>query len=80
MRDVREISGQGAWKRVVDGRNVLVGNGKLMAAHDIAFTATDVLVTVALRGRRRHYLGIVVIADTVSRRRPRHRRFCARPA
>ena len=57
VRDVREVSGQGV-EAVVDGREVLVGNGKLMAAHDIAFTATDVPGTVL-------YLGAIVIADTV---------------
>ena len=62
VRDVREISGQGV-EAVVDGRNVLVGNGKLMAAHDIAFTATDVPGTVLYVAADGTYLG--AIADTV---------------
>ncbi|WP_418914848.1 heavy metal translocating P-type ATPase [Adlercreutzia sp.] len=64
VRDVREISGQGV-ETVVDGRNVLVGNGKLMAAHDIAFTATDVPGTVLYVAADGTYLGAIVIADTV---------------
>lgn len=64
VRDVREISGQGV-EAVVDGRNVLVGNGKLMAAHDIAFTATDVPGTVLYVAVDGTYLGAIVIADTV---------------
>lgn len=64
VRDVREISGQGM-EAVVDGRNVLVGNGKLMAAHDIAFTATDVPGTVLYVAADGTYLGAIVIADTV---------------
>ena len=64
VRDVREISGQGV-ESVVDGRNVLVGNGKLMAAHDIAFTATDVPGTVLYAAADGTYLGAIVIADTV---------------
>ena len=64
VRDVREISGQGV-EAVVDGRNVLVGNGKLMAAHDIAFTATDVPGTVLYAAADGTYLGAIVIADTV---------------
>ena len=64
VRDVREISGQGV-EAVVDGRNVLVGNGKLMAAHDIAFTATDVPGTVLYVAADGTYLGATVIADTV---------------
>ena len=65
VRDVREISGQGV-EAVVDGRNVLVGNGKLMAAHDIAFTATDVPGTVLYVAADGTYLGAIVIADTVT--------------
>ena len=64
VRDVREISGQGV-EAVVDGRNVLVGNGKLMAAHDIAFTAADVPGTVLYVAADGTYLGAIVIADTV---------------
>ncbi len=64
VRDVREISGQGV-EAVVDGRNVLVGNGKLMAAHDIAFTATDAPGTVLYVAADGTYLGAIVIADTV---------------
>ena len=64
VRDVREISGQGV-EAVVDGRNVLVGNGKLMAAHDIAFTGTDVPGTVLYVAADGTYLGAIVIADTV---------------
>ena len=64
VRDVREISGQGV-EAVVDGRNVLVGNGKLMAAHDIAFTATNAPGTVLYVAADGTYLGAIVIADTV---------------
>lgn len=64
VRNVREVSGQGV-EAVVDGREVLVGNGKLMAAHDIAFTATDVPGTVLYVAADGTYLGAIVIADTV---------------
>ncbi len=64
VRDVREISGQGV-EAIVDGRNVLVGNGKLMAAHGISFTATDVPGTVLYVAADGTYLGAIVIADTV---------------
>ena len=64
VHDVREVSGQGV-EAVVDGREVLVGNGKLMAAHDIAFTATDVPGTVLYVAADGTYLGAIVIADTV---------------
>ena len=64
VRDVREVSGQGV-EAVVDEREVLVGNGKLMAAHNIAFTATDVPGTVLYVAADGTYLGAIVIADTV---------------
>ena len=64
VRDVREISGQGV-EAVVDGRNVLVGNGKLMAAHHIAFTAVEAPGTVLYVAADGTYLGAIVIADTV---------------
>ena len=70
VRDVREVSGQGV-EAVVDGREVLVGNGKLMAAHDIAFTATDVPGTVLYVAADGTYLGAIVIADTVKPDAPR---------
>ena len=64
VRDVREISGQGV-EAVVDGREVLVGNGKLMAAHHIAFTAVEAPGTVLYVAADGTYLGAIVIADTV---------------
>ena len=70
VRDVREVSGQGV-EAVVDGREVLVGNGKLMAAHDISFTATDVPGTVLYVAADGTYLGAIVIADTVKPDAPR---------
>ena len=64
MRDVREVSGQGV-EAVVDGRNVLVGNGKLMAAHQVAFTPVEAPGTVLYVAADGTYLGAIVIADTV---------------
>ena len=64
VRDVREVSGQGV-EAVVDGREVLVGNGKLMAAHHIAFTAVEAPGTVLYVAADGTYLGAIVIADTV---------------
>ncbi|MEC4273177.1 heavy metal translocating P-type ATPase [Adlercreutzia sp. R25] len=64
VSDVEEISGQGV-AALVDGKPVLVGNGKLMGARNVAFQATDAAGTVlyvAIDGR---FAGHVVIADTV---------------
>ena len=62
--DVRETSGQGV-EAVVDGHEVLVGNGKLMAAHDIAFTAAETPGTVLYVAADGAFLGTIVISDTV---------------
>ena len=64
VRDVREISGQGV-EAVVDGRNVLVGNGKLMAAHGVPFQATHAAGTVLYVAADGAFLGTIVIADTI---------------
>ena len=64
VRDVREVSGQGV-EAVVDGRDVLVGNGKLMAAHGVPFQATDAAGTVLYVAADGAFLGTIVIADTI---------------
>lgn len=64
VRDVREVSGQGV-EAVVDGRMVLVGNGKLMAAHGVPFQATDAAGTVLYVAADGAFLGTIVIADTI---------------
>ena len=64
VTDAAEESGHGV-RALVDGREVLVGNAKLMAAHGVDAPACDVVGTilhVALDGA---YVGHVVIADTV---------------
>ena len=64
VRDVREVSGQGV-EAVVDGRDVLVGNGKLMTAHGVPFQATDAAGTVLYVAADGAFLGTIVIADTI---------------
>jgi len=64
VRDVREVSGQGV-EAVVDGRGVLVGNGKLMTAHGVPFQATDAAGTVLYVAADGAFLGTIVIADTI---------------
>ena len=64
VRDVREVSGQGV-EAVVDGRTVLVGNGKLMAAHGVPFQATHAAGTVLYVAADGAFLGTIVIADTI---------------
>ena len=62
--DAAEESGHGVCARV-DGREVLVGNAKLMAAHGVEAPACDVVGTILHVAADGRYLGHVVIADTV---------------
>ena len=62
--DAAEESGHGVCARV-DGREVLVGNAKLMAAHDVEAPACDVVGTILHVAADGRYLGHAVIADTV---------------
>ncbi len=64
VSDVEEISGQGV-AALVDGKPVLVGNGKLMGARNVAFEATDAAGTVLYVAVDGRFAGHVVIADTV---------------
>ncbi len=62
--DAAEESGHGVCARV-DGREVLVGNAKLMAAHNVDAPACDVVGTILHVATDGRYLGHMVIADTV---------------
>lgn len=64
VSDVEEISGQGV-AALVDGKPVLVGNGKLMGARNVTFEATDAAGTVLYVAVDGRFAGHVVIADTV---------------
>lgn len=62
VSDVKEISGHGV-SAVVDGRNVLAGNEKLMQQQQISYMQPDevgTIVHVAIDG---NYIGYIVIAD-----------------
>ena len=64
IKDAAEESGHGV-SATVDGHSVLVGNGKLMAAHGIAYPdceLTGAILHVACDGV---YVGHVVIADAI---------------
>ena len=64
VSDAAEESGHGVCARV-DGREVLVGNAKLMTAHGVEAPACDVVGTILHVAADGRYLGHVVIADTV---------------
>ncbi|WP_165054995.1 MULTISPECIES: heavy metal translocating P-type ATPase [unclassified Adlercreutzia] len=62
IEGVEEVSGHGV-KALVDGQEVLVGNGKLMRAHGVAWEENDVAGTVLYVAKAGAYAGCVVIAD-----------------
>ena len=64
VADAGEESGHGV-HALVDGRKVLVGNAKLMAAADIDVPSCDVVGTILHVAADGSYLGHIVIADTV---------------
>ena len=61
---VEEVSGRGV-EAEIDGKQVYVGNDKLMAAHGIAFEAPDAVGTVLHVAVDGTYAGSIVIADTI---------------
>ncbi len=64
VTDAAEEAGHGV-TAAVDGREVLVGNAKLMAAHGIDAPTCDVVGTILHVAVDGAYAGHVVIADTV---------------
>ena len=66
VSDVQEIPGHGL-KGIINGQNVLAGNGRLLRKYNISFDKeldglTDTIVIVAIDGK---YAGYVTIADTL---------------
>ncbi|MCI8424056.1 MAG: cadmium-translocating P-type ATPase [Adlercreutzia sp.] len=61
---VEEISGRGV-EAEIDGKQVFVGNDKLMAAHHIACPAPDAVGTVLHVAVDGAYAGYILIADSV---------------
>lgn len=64
VKDVKEISGHGI-SAIVDGKQVFIGNGKLMAQENIEYHdchSVGTIVHVAVNGK---YAGHIVISDIV---------------
>ncbi|TXF35699.1 cadmium-translocating P-type ATPase [Collinsella sp. BA40] len=64
IKDAAEESGHGV-SATVDGHSVLVGNGKLMAAHGIAYPDCELTGTILHVACDGVYVGHVVIADAI---------------
>lgn len=64
LGETEEISGHGV-KTVIDGKQVLAGNGKLMEAQHIAYEECDSIGTVIYLAVDGVFAGTIVIADTI---------------
>ena len=64
LKDVEEEAGHGICA-VLDGRRILVGNGRLMESHGIKAAKTEEIATIVHVAREKEYLGYIVIADVV---------------
>ena len=64
VKDAQEISGQGVCA-LVDGKQVLAGNEKLMKAHNISYKPSTEPGTTVYVTRDGRFIGTIVISDTV---------------
>ena len=66
IRDITEIAGMGV-KAVVNGKNVYVGNDKLMQKEHIEYKNCHINGTIIHVATKDEYLGHIVISDTIKK-------------
>ena len=64
IKDVKEISGHGV-ELLLDGKETLVGNGKLLKSHSIAYEEHKSGGTVVYVAYDNTFVGAIVISDTI---------------
>lgn len=64
IKDVKEISGHGV-ELLLDGKETLVGNGKLLKSHNIAYEEHKSGGTVVYVAYDDTFVGAIVISDTI---------------
>lgn len=64
IKDVKEISGHGV-ELLFDGKEALVGNGKLLKSHNIAYEEHKSGGTVVYVAYDNTFVGAIVISDTI---------------
>lgn len=64
IKDVKEISGHGV-ELLLDGKETLVGNGKLLKSHNIAYEEHKSGGTVVYVAYDNAFVGAIVISDTI---------------
>lgn len=66
ISDVKEIPGQGI-SAIVNGKNILIGNEKLMQANSIKYKKEDCLGTVSYIAVNGTFSGTIVISDSIKK-------------
>lgn len=64
IKDVKEISGHGV-ELLLDGKDILVGNGKLLKSHNISYEEHKSGGTVVYVAYDNTFVGAIVISDTI---------------
>ncbi len=64
INDVQELSGRGI-KAIIDGKNVLVGNEKMMSENQIEFEKCEDIGTILYVAINNKYIGYILIADRI---------------
>ncbi len=64
IKDVKEISGHGV-ELLLDGKETLVGNGKLLKSHSIVYEEHKSGGTVVYVAYDNNFVGAIVISDTI---------------
>ena len=64
VNDTKEISGQGINAKV-DGKDILIGNQKLMNENNIEFKTSDEIGTILYIAVDKKYVGYILIADSI---------------
>lgn len=66
VEKVKEISGQGI-KAFIDGKNILIGNDKLMKSNKIKYSDIDDIGTICHIAIDNKYSGYIIISDTIKK-------------
>ena len=64
INDVQELSGRGI-KAIIDGKNVLVGNEKMMSENQIEFEKCEDIGPILYVAINNKYVGYILIADRI---------------
>ena len=64
IKNIKEISGQGI-NAIIDDKNVLIGNEKLMQENKVQYTKSEDIGTVLYIAINNNYVGLIIISDEI---------------